>query len=205
MKYLPFEDFEIQTALTSNEVFYRLRAAVDTERKWLIFSNKPFWGEVSRHYFKIWKTQWWRRDNPIVTGAIIPNELGCRISVNVRLPWITFWLWWLFLGFIWVAFFIAPAEWLVLKIQTGIWQVESPGGYLISLALFTFFYLFSANVFRKDVRNIKDHFLWISQANEQNIMNKGQIWGMTETQIIKAFFVIPLIIALGWIVFKLVK
>jgi len=43
MKSLPFEDFEIQTELTSNEVLPGLHAAVDTEGKWMIFSK----GELS--------------------------------------------------------------------------------------------------------------------------------------------------------------
>jgi hypothetical protein len=80
MKYLPFEDFEIHTELTSDEVFYRLRAAVDTQRKWWIFTNKPFWGEVSRQYFKISTDTWWAYNfRPIIFGSFRSGDSRCYL------------------------------------------------------------------------------------------------------------------------------
>ena len=203
MKYLPFEDFEIHTRLTSDEFYYRLCAAVDTERKWLIFTNKPFWGEVNRHYFKIWRTNRWRRDDPVVTGTIVSEGLGCCIFVRMRLPWLSFLFNSLFFGFVWLALFISPAEWLVKKIQTGSWQVESPGGYLLAIVIFALFNLISAGIFRNDVQQLKADLLWISQTKAEDVIHKDRIWGIRETQIIKALFIISLVVALGWIVFKL--
>jgi len=205
MKYLPFEDFEIQTNLSSDEIFYRLHAAVDTQRKWWIFTNKPFWGEVSRQYFKIWRTDTWRRDNPVVIGTVVSEGLKCRVLVKMRLPWFSLLTSLLFFGFIWLAFFITPAEWLIQKIQTGSWQVESPEGYLIAIAILTIFHLVAASIFRNDVRRVKDHLLRISQTNEENIIYKNQIWGMTEIQIVKITFVVLFVVSVGWIAFNLLQ
>jgi len=208
MKYLPYEDFEIHTDLSSDEVFYRLRAAVDTEGKWWIFTNKPFWGEVYRHHFRIWRDTWWGRNfTPITFGAIQEENLGSCIRIRMRMPWHGFLFYSFIFGFLWLSFFLGYADLILQKIQTGIWQIESLGEWLLNIVLFIIFlayiYFISVGTFKSDVCRIKDRLLRISGTAEEDIIYRDTILGITESQIIKALFIIPIVISLGWMIYKL--
>jgi hypothetical protein len=169
MKYLPFEDFEIRTHLTSDEVFYRLRAAVDTQRKWWIFTNKPFWGSVERHYFRIWRAYWGNRNTPLVTGNIRPQESGCMICARARMPWLAFIFMCIWLGTLWFLFFLSIVDLIVTRFQTGAWAIESPFVLLIPIGMFAFGYFISFGLFRSEARYIKKYLLWLAGTGEESI------------------------------------
>ena len=208
MKYLPYEDFEIHTKLSPDEIFYRLRAVVDTERKWWIFTNKPFWGEVYRGSFRIWRDTWWNRNFTPITFGIIQHEvLGNCILIWMRMPWFSFLFYSFAFGFVWLSFFVGQANLIVQKIQTGVWQIGSLGEWLLNIAGYIVFliltYLISVGTFKSDVRRAKDHLLKLSETTEKNIIYRDRVLGFTESQIIKAIFVIPIVVSIGWMVYKL--
>ncbi len=210
MKYLPYEEFELHTDLSPDEIFYRLRAAVDTERKWWFFTNKPFWGEVYRGRFRIWRDTWWSRNITPVTSGIIQHEgLGSSIHIWMRMPWFGFLFSSVMFGFLWLSFFMAHANLIVQKIQTGVWQIESFWEWLLNFVLYIVFlayvYLISAGIFKREVRRVKDYLLWLTQTTEENIVYRDRILGLSESQIIKAIFIIPIVISIGWIIFKLLQ
>ena len=91
MKYLPFEDFEIHTDLTSDEVFYRLRAVVETKETWGILIKKPFLGNVKRDGFIMSRNTWWNPNFSLVISGEIQSE-GSRSCVRgkIRLAWSVF-------------------------------------------------------------------------------------------------------------------
>jgi hypothetical protein len=206
MKYLPFEDFEIHTTLTSDEVFYKLRAAVDTQRKWWIFTNKPFWGEVHRHYFRMWRPTWWsRRIIPVVFGRTQPAGTGSCLRIRMRLPWHNLFFLIIWLGLIWCLFFIGVTNLIIQKIQTGIWQIESPWFLLLPIGMFAFVYLLSVGIFKSETNYVKEYLLWLSGASRENITYIDRIFGITETQIIMSLFLVTVVASLGWIVFSLLR
>jgi len=206
MKYLPFEDFEIQTTLTSDEVYYRLCASVDTERKWLIFTNKPFWGEVDRRDFRIWRATWWNHNiGPVISGKIWPGTSGCCIVIRMRMPWFGFLFWLFWLGAVLYMYFGGIAYLIIQKFQTGIWQIESPLFLLPGIVIFALGYLIFMRPFKSGVRYIRDYLLWLSQTGEGNIIYRDEFLGFTEPQIIRSLFLLMLIISLGWIVFSFLR
>jgi hypothetical protein len=204
MKYLPYEDFEIHSDLTSDEVFYKLRAAVDTQGKWLIFTNKLFWGEVDRHYFRIWLVNMGKQNfTPFVFGKIQPKESGCCIRIRMRMPWFGFLFYTLFLVWLWIGYFKSIADLVIQKIQTGMWGIESPLQLLPAIGMFAFGYLLSVGIFKYDANYIKKYFLWLSQTSTENIKYKDQIFGLSESQIIVSVLVLTFIVSFGWIIFNL--
>jgi hypothetical protein len=208
MKHLPFENFEIHTNLSSDEVFYRLRAATDKERNWWILANKPFWGQVYRHNFKIRRYRgWWRNFTLVVLGETQSEDLGCCLQIRIRLSWFGYLVDALILGFIWLSFLMGNANLVVQKIQTGSWQVESLGEWLLSLLLFiiffAFMYLISVGTFKYESLYVKEYLLKLSATSEESIIYRDTILGITESQIIKALFIIPIVISLGWMIYKL--
>jgi hypothetical protein len=208
MKYLPFENFELPTKLSSDEVFYRLRAAVDTQRKWWIFTNKPFWGDVNRHYFRIWTNSWWGHNfRPIVFGSIQSDGSRCYLQIKMRMPWFGFLFYSFIFGFVWLSFFMGHASLVVQKIQTGFWYYESLGDWLLNVVLgivfLAFIYLISVGAFKSEARRAKDHLLRLSETTEENIIYRDMILGISESQIITALFYIPIGISVGWTIYKL--
>jgi hypothetical protein len=205
MKYLPYENFEIHSKLTSDEVFYKLRAAVDTQRKWLIFTNKPFWGEVDRHYFRIWLVNIGKQNfTPYVLGKIQPKELGCCIRIKMRMPWFGFLFYSFWLGSVWTIFFGGVSDLIIQKIQTGIWGIASPWDLLPLIGMFGFGYLLSVGTFKYDAGYIKEYLLWLSGAQKENLINRDLILGLTEAQIMKWLLTVTVVASFGWIVFNLV-
>jgi hypothetical protein len=207
MKYLPFENFEIHTDLTSDEVFYKLRAAVDTKRKWWIFTNKPFWGgEVERHYFRFWRVTWWSRNfTPIVSGKINSEDSGCCVRVRMRMPWFGFLFYSFWLGAIWFMYFGAIVNLIIQKIKTGIWQIESPWQLLPLIGMFAFGYLISVGTFMSEAIDVKEYLLWLSGTKKENIIYIDRVFGITESQIIMSLFLVTVFVSLGWIVFNLLR
>jgi hypothetical protein len=205
MKYLPFEDFEIHTTLTSDEVFYKLRAAVDTQRKWWIFTNKPFWGgEVERHYFRMWRVTWWSRNfTPVISGKIQSVDSGSCLRIKMRMPWYSFLFYSFAFGFIWLSFFIGNANLIVQKIETGIWQIESPWDILPLIVMLAFIYLISVGTYKCDVGYVKKYLLWLTEAGEENIKYFDRIFGISERQIIISLLILTLVFSFGWIMYSI--
>jgi hypothetical protein len=204
MKYLPFEDFEIHTKLDSDEIFYKLCSAVDMEGKSWIFTNKPFWGEVDRRGFRIWRTTWWNRNfTPIVFGKIWSEGSGCCILIRMRMPWFGFLFYSLVFGFLWFSFFVSQANLVVQRIQAGIWQIESPLDYLFSIAIFALLFLFLPRVFKGETSRIKNYLLWLWNSTEEDINYRDEFLGFRESQIIKSIFLVTFAVTLGWSMFGL--
>jgi hypothetical protein len=204
MKYLPFHDFEIHTTLTSDEVFYRLRSVVDTRRKWLIFTNKLFWGEVHRTYFRFWRNTWSSRNfTPIVSGKIQPEDSGCCVYIRMRMPWFGFWFYLLWLGAVWVMYFGGLANLVVQKIKTGIWEIESPWQLLPLIGMFAFGYFLSVGIFMSESQTVKESLLRLTEMNEENIKYHNHIFGVTEPQIIRMIFLVTLVVSSVWILYNL--
>jgi hypothetical protein len=204
MRHLPFEDFEIHTKLTSDEVYYRFCDSVDTERKWWVFT-KPFWGEVSRSEFKFWRAIWLNRFSPIISGKIWSEGSGCCVVIRMRMPWFGFVFYSLILGWLCVIYFGAIANLIVQKILTGVWQIDLPWVLLLIPGIFVFLHLVSQGIFKGEVRRVKDHLLWLSQTNKENIIYRDEFLGLTEHQIIRAWFVITLVISLVWVMSDLLR
>jgi len=210
MKYLPFEEFEIHTRLSADEVFYRLRAAVDTERKWWIFTNKPFWGEVYRGSFRIWRAAYWSRNfTPITFGIIKREGFGSCILIWMRMPWFSFLFYAAIFCFSWFSFILGHADLIVQRIQTGTWQYESLGEWLLNFVMFfiflLFIYLISVGTFKADVHKVKEGLLRISETAEENIIDHDRILGITEPQVIQALLLLPLGISIGRMIFNLLQ
>ena len=206
MKYLPFESFEIHTHLTLDEVYYRLCASVDTERKWLIFTNKPFWGEVDRRDFRIWRATWWNANiGPVVSGKIWSEGSGCCVAIRMRMPWFGLLFWSFWLGAVWIMYFGGIASLLIQKFQTGIWHIESPWLLLPGIGMFALGYLIFMRPFKSEVRYIRDYLLRLSQTGEGNIIYRDEFLGFIEPQIIRLLFLLTLIISLGWIAFSFLR
>lgn len=207
MKYLPFENFEIHTKLSSDEVFYRLRAATDKERDWWILANKPYWGKVNRHNFIIRRYRgWWRNFILVILGEIQPGDLGCCLRIRIRLFWLNYLIDILMFGFVWLSFFMGHANLILQKIQTGTWQFASPGEWLLSEVMYIvfigLFYIMFVGSFKYEVLHVKSHLLRLTETAEEDIIYRDTILGVTESQIIKALFIIPVVVSLGWIIYK---
>ena len=210
MKYLPFEHFDIYTDLSSDEVFRRLCAAIDMKRKWLIFLDRKFAGDVTRNYFKIWRLTWWNQNfTPVVSGIIQSDEVGCRLQIKMRIPWYSFLFYSFAFGFVWLSFFMGNANLIVQKIQTGIWQIESFGEWLLNVVLYivflAFIYFISVGTFKWEAYRIIAYLLRLVRAKRDKLVYYDQILGVKEYQILRALFVIPLVISIGWMAFKLLQ
>jgi len=204
MKYLPFEDFEIHTKLSSDEIYYRLYDLIDTERKWWDFT-KPFWGEVNRSEFKFWRAIWLNRFSPIVSGKIWSEGSGCCIVLRMRMPWFGLLFYSIILGWLCVTYLATIVNLIVQKILTGAWQINAPWVLLLLPGVFVLLLLISHGVFRGEVHRIKDYLLLLSQTDKENIMYQNEPFGFTETQIIKAWFGMVFVVALIWIVIDFVR
>lgn len=100
-------------------------------------------------------------------------------------------------------YFKGIADLIIQKIQTGIWQIESPWMFLPGIGMFAFAYLISVGTFKSDVPYIKEYFLWLSGTSKENIIFIDRVFGLTESQIIKVLFLGTFIASLGWIVYSL--
>ena len=95
---------------------------------------------------------------------------------------------------------------ILLKIQTGIWQVESISDSLLALAIYpifmALFYLLPLYGFNREGYHIKTRLRQILDASSERIY-QYQILGMTETQLVKSILGIPIVSSLGWMIYKL--
>jgi len=185
MKYLPFEEFEIHTKLTSDEVFYRLRAAVETKETWGILSNKPFLGKVKRDNFRISRNTWW---NPsfslVIYGEVKSDSSGSCLRIKMRLHWFFFSFWAFGLGAICYSFFGGIAKLAIQKFQTGVWQIVSPLWLLPFVFMFAIWYLLVIGNFQNAANRSKEVFWKSFGVTREVVLFKDKILGFTEFQII---------------------
>ena len=204
MKYLPYEDFEIQTSLSPDEIFHRFRAAVDTKRKWWIFTNKPFWGEVNRHYLLIWPVgSFFKAKDTIVFGTIVGNDVGCQVRVRMRFYFRSLIFWFLVLGMFWSFCFGTIASLILAKIQTGLWDIGSSIWFFPSMGIFVFGYLFVMISFKSSTTSIKMHLEEITETKMKNFHHFDRLFGLTEFKIVSALFLGTLLISGVWILYQL--
>jgi len=121
------------------------------------------------------------------------------------MPWHSFLFYSLVLGWLLVIYFGGIVNLLIQKLLTGVWQIESPWLLLPGIGMFAFGYLISVGTFKRDVRYIRDYLLSLLQTGVGNIIYQDEFLGLTETQIIKAWFVITLFISLVWVLLDLVR
>lgn len=204
MKYLPFEDFEIQTNLSSDEVFYRLRAAVDTKRKWVFFTNKPFWGEVERDCFKIWRATWWNRNfRPIIYGVTYEVGSVSHLKIKMLMPWFAFVFYGLILCWLWFQYFLALANLVAQKIISGMWEIASPWMLLPPIFFFSFVYLISVGTFMAEKNKAKAFLLKIFKDTGEFVKHQEKILGITERQFFSMLFIITFLVMVSWFLYKL--
>lgn len=100
MKIYPEEIFDIETGMTTTDVYAKLDAVVATP-KWLRVSSgnkRRFRGEFTGSGFKIVRIIGYRNSFlPVIVGSIKPAAAGCRIAITMRLQRFTslFMLFWL--------------------------------------------------------------------------------------------------------------
>jgi len=204
MKYLPFEEFKIHTKLTSDEVFYRLRATVDTKGTWQILINKPFLGKVRRDNFRISRNTWWNPNfSLVIYGEIQSVGSGSCVLVKMRLAWSFFLFWLIWLGGVWYIFFGGTTNLIIQKIHTGIWQIDSPFWLLPPIFMFAFGYLLVIGNFKYAVNRSKEVFWRSFGVTQENIRFKDRIFGFTELQIINMLLLLTIVVSVLAIVISL--
>lgn len=205
MKYLPFEDFEIETDLSPDEVFYRFRAAVDTKRKWWIFTNKLFLGEVSRHYFHIWRVRsLLRKDYAYVIGTINGTSKGCVLRLRMRMYFYNLIFWLVWLGAVWYMYFGGIASLVLTKIQTGVWNIDSPLFFLPGIGFFAWGYFIGVISFKLEAEYVKDSLVKITGVPRNKFHPIDRLFGLTESQIIGILFLGTFLVSGGWILYHLI-
>jgi len=88
----------------------------------------------------------------------------------------------------------------------GIWQVESISDSLFTLVMYpifmVLFYLPPLYVFNSEVHNIKERLRQVIDASSERNF-QYQILGMTETQFVKSILSAPIVISIGWMIYRL--
>jgi len=207
MNYLPFEDFEIHTALSSDEVFYRLRAAVETKRPWwrpLLFVSKSYYGEVWRNAFRMVRiTHWNRNFTPEVFGTVEQENSGSKVRVTMRLHSFSFIFWVFWLGGVVYIILNGVTSLIIQMTQSGVWLIDPYWGIFPLLGFFAFGYLMVMVSFKLETDRVKEFLVKLAGAKKENIQYKDRILGLTEFQIIRWLFLLTFIAMLGWIVYSL--
>jgi len=197
--------------MISDEIFYRLRATVETKNTWWIrilplFVNKPYFGEVRRDIFRISRITWWYHNfTPVVSRKIQSEGLGCCLQVRMRMRWLSFLFSAFWLGAVWVMYFGGMANLIIQKIQTGTWQIESPWLLLPGIVMFALGYLISLGSFKNEANRVKEFLLTLSNSNEQNVIYCDQLLEIKESQIIQSLFLVTFVVSIAWIVFNLLR
>jgi hypothetical protein len=119
--------------------------------------------------------------------------------------WFSFLFYMLILGWLWILYFGSIANLIVQRIQLGMWQIDSPWLLLPGIGMFAFMYVISVGTFRSEVRRIKDYLLSLLETDNENVISRDQIFGLTEAQFIKSLFLLTLVALLTWIVFSLFR
>jgi len=134
-------------------------------------------------------------------GEFHKTESGSRIHIQIRLPWLSFLFYTYTFGYIYITFF----RWMT-NLILGIWQVESISDSLFTLVMYpifmVLFYLPPLYVFNSEVHNIKERLRQVIDASSERNF-QYQILGMTETQFVKSILSAPIVISIGWMIYRL--
>jgi len=204
MRYIPFEDFEIHSTLSSSEIFYRLRASVETKETWRILIKKPYFGRVNRNNFRIKKvTKWWDRSLPsTISGEILPRDPGSCIRIIVKSHWYIIMFYTIWLAACWYLLFSEITILVIYKIQTGIWHIALSELFW-PVGMFIFGYLILEIDFMIDTKRSKEFLMKLLETDMETIKHKDVIFGLTEFQIILLLFLGTAIISILSIVINL--
>jgi hypothetical protein len=88
MPLLPYQTFTLDTHLSVNETYARLRSVVEPRRRfrWSAGEGRPFEGEVENDGFAITRIINYRNSFlPQIRGRVIPTPTGARIEGTMRL------------------------------------------------------------------------------------------------------------------------
>lgn len=207
MDYLPFEDFEIHTALSSDEVFYKLRASVETKKTWwrpLFTISKSYYGEVNRNSFRIVRIALLTRNfTPEVFGTIQQRNSGSNIRVKMRLHSSSFIFWAFWLGAVVYMILKGVISLVIQMAQLGVWQINPYWEIFPLLGFFAFGYLLVMVSFKLETDRVKEFLARLADVKREDIQYKDQILGLTEFQIIKWLFLLIFIVSFGWILYSL--
>jgi len=207
MDYLPFEDFEIHTALSSDEVFYKLRASVETKKTWwrpLFTISKSYYGEVNRNSFRIVRIALLTRNfTPEVFGTIQQGNSGSNIRVKMRLHSSSFIFWAFWLGAVVYMILKGVTSLVIQMAQLGVWQINPYWKIFPLLGFFAFGYLLVMVSFKLETDRVKEFLARLADVKREDIQYKDQILGLTEFQIIKWLFLLIFIVSFGWILYSL--
>lgn len=104
MLYLPFEQYEIESTLSPEEVKARIAANVETQIPMSSFfysGSKKFKGKIGEDRFLISRIiQYQNSFLPIIKGVIYPNAFGSKIKISMRLNKFVLGFWILWMGIV---------------------------------------------------------------------------------------------------------
>ena len=143
MLLLPYEEFEIQTNLKSNDVYYKLCSMVETKKTWwiLLDTNKQYFGEVESNRFSISRVIWYRNSFlPLIIGKVHPNGKGSLIRIKMRLYWLVFIFMIFWLGLAGYMSLNHYSDLILSVIQTRKW-IDLSLWDIIPAGMFSFGYL----------------------------------------------------------------
>ncbi|HBF38424.1 MAG TPA: hypothetical protein DDW50_14040 [Firmicutes bacterium] len=149
MLYVPFENFEIESTLSPDEVKERIANHIETNMplfKLFYSGGKEFKGKIRDDHFLISRII--RYNNsflPMIEGTIYPNNFGSNIKITMRLHKLVFGFW-----IVWMA--------MVFLISLGFLRnlLSSPGTIsLIPLLMLIFGYFIGIIPFNIEVNKAK--------------------------------------------------
>lgn len=210
MRFLPYEELKLRTTLNANEVFYRLRYAVQATNASGLFAfsaKKPYSGKVSRNDFKITRITWYQNSfKPVILGEISRDVFGSQVHITMRLDWsvFIFWIFWLggvvLIGSNWYSDLIISA------IQSQM-PINLTSYYLIPIGMFAFGYLLALVSFKLEAVKSKKllYDLLRMQSVNDDISFEETWFGLSEYQILSLAFLIVVAIAIVYFAIKLLN
>ncbi|QTL34361.1 MULTISPECIES: hypothetical protein [Pseudoalteromonas] len=108
MKLIPYEKFQIDTGLSSEELVQRIRAFTGEKKLFSFSPTHEFSGHVNEYEFEITKNITYQNSfNPVIEGKIEQKSVGAQVTISMRLnlPTMIFmFIWFLVVGIGCMAF-----------------------------------------------------------------------------------------------------
>jgi len=157
MKFLPYEDFEIKTSLSSYDAINRLKKITGASQH-LWFWQRPkasYQGKIEGNQFEISRSIGYRNSFlPIIKGKVRSDLGGSSITISMQLHVLVmlFMIFWLgSVGFS----FLTSLDWAVYDLlttgQADLFSLFPPAG------MFLFGYLLTMGGFKFEARKSKKH------------------------------------------------
>ena len=161
-------------------------------------------GKVGRDNFRISRSTWWNPNfSLVISGEIHLEDSGSCLRIKMRLNWLFFLFWVIWLGIVWYSFFGGISNLIIQKIQTGSWQIDSPLWLLPPIFMFAFGYLLVIGNFKHAANRSKEIFWKSFEIAQENIITNDKIFGLTEFQIINMLLLLTVTVAVLAIVINL--